>query len=99
VGRAGQVSAPGRSRPGGGGRCGLWGRLAYVVAVKGTTSAYAQGAVPVMMACSGRGRPPVPRYRSTPANLRQLAIAHVSQARPVTWRQVTKAIRGHPPPP
>jgi SRSO17 transposase len=70
--------------------------FAYVVAVKGTTSAHAQDAVPVMMAYSGRGRPPVSRYRSAPVNLRQLAIAHASQARPVTWRHGTKATRGNP---
>jgi len=102
-----QITTAGRSRPvvvadAGYGdnttfRQELTGRsFAYVVAVKGTTSAHAQDAVPVMMAYSGRGRPPVSRYRSAPASLRQLAIAHASQARPVTWRQGTKATRGNP---
>ena len=68
----------------------------YAVAVKGTTSAYAQDAVPVMMDYGGRGRPPVSRYRTPPANLRQLAIAHAGQAQPVTWRQGTKAAKGNP---
>jgi SRSO17 transposase len=70
--------------------------FAYVVAVKGTTSAYAQQAVPQTVAHGGRGRPSVPRYRTPPASLRQLAIAHASQVRPVTWRRGTKAAKGNP---
>src|SRR5262249_11961753 len=78
-------------------RCALTGRgFAYVVAVKGTTSAHAQDAVPATMAYGGRGRPPVPRYRTPPANLRQLAIACAAKAQPVTWRQGTKATKGNP---
>jgi SRSO17 transposase len=78
-------------------RCELADRgFAYVVAVKGTTSAHAQDAVPATVAYGGRGRPPVPRYRSAPANLRQLALAHASQIQPVTWRQGTKATKGNP---
>ena len=52
-----------------------------------------------MMAYGGRGRPPGPAYRAPPANLRQLAIAHAGQIRPVTWRQGTKATKGNPAPP
>jgi SRSO17 transposase len=68
----------------------------YVLAVKPATSAYAQDTIPAMMAYGGRGRPPVPRYRSAPASLRQLAIARAAEARPVTWRQGTKATAGNP---
>jgi len=78
-------------------RLGLTARgFAYVVAVKGTTSAYARDAVPAAMAYRGRGRPPVPRYRTPPASLRQLAIADAAQVQPVTWRQGTKATKGNP---
>jgi SRSO17 transposase len=68
----------------------------YVVAVNGTTSAYAHDTVPATMACRGQGRPSVPRYRSQPLSLRQLAIAHAGQIQPVTWRQGTKATKGNP---
>ncbi len=68
----------------------------YAVAVKGTTSAYPHDAVPEMMACSGRGRPGVPRYRARPLPLRQLAIASADMIAPVTWRQGTKATRDNP---
>ena len=48
----------------------------YVVAVKGTTSAYAGDAQPVTRSLGGGpGRPPKPAYPAPPANLRQLAIA------------------------
>jgi SRSO17 transposase len=67
-----------------------------VIAVKGTTSAHAHDAVPATMAYGGRGRPSVPRYRSPPLSLRQLAIASADQVQPVTWRQGTKATRGNP---
>jgi SRSO17 transposase len=68
----------------------------YVVAVKGTTSAYAHGAVPETVAYGGRGQPPKPAYPHPPANLRQLAIASAADIQPVTWRQGTKATRGNP---
>jgi SRSO17 transposase len=78
-------------------RCELTGRgFAYVVAVKGTTSARPHDAVAQTMAYGGRGRPSVPRYRTPPADLRQLAAACASQAQPVTWRQGTKATKGNP---
>jgi SRSO17 transposase len=70
--------------------------FAYAVAVKGTTSAYAQQAVPQTMAYGGRGRPSVPRYRTPPVNLRQLAIAHASQVQPLTWRRGAKTAKGNP---
>ena len=69
----------------------------YVVAVKGTTSAYAGDARPVTRSLGGGpGRPPKPGYPSPPVNLRALAIAHADQARPVTWRQGTRATNGNP---
>jgi SRSO17 transposase len=69
----------------------------YVLAVKGTTSAYAGDAEPVTPARrSGPGRPPKPAYPGPPVNLRQLAIAHAGQARPVTWRHGTRATPGNP---
>jgi len=78
-------------------RCELTDRdFAYVVAVKGTTSAHPHDAVAETMAYGGRGRPSVPRYRTPAADLRQLAIAHASQIQPVTWRQGTRATKGNP---
>ncbi len=68
----------------------------YVVAVKGATSAHPSDAVPEVMAYGGRGRPSVPRYRSAPVSLRQLALAHAAEAAPVTWRQGTKTSHGNP---
>jgi SRSO17 transposase len=69
----------------------------YIVAVKGTTSAYAGDAQPVTRSLGGGpGRPPRPAYPRPPANLRTLAIASAGKIRPVTWRQGTKATRGNP---
>ena len=68
----------------------------YVIAVKGSTSARPGGAVPETLAYGGLGRPSVPRYRTAPASLRQLAIAHADQTRKVTWRQGTKTTQGNP---
>ena len=68
----------------------------YVLAVKGTTSAYGHDAVPETMDYGGRGRPSVPRYRTAPASLRHLALAHAASLQPVTWRQGTKATKGNP---
>lgn len=42
------------------------------------------------------GRPSVPRYRTPPVSLRQLAIAHSDQLQQVTWRHGTWASRGNP---
>ena len=69
----------------------------YVVAVKGTTSAYPGDAQPVTPARgSGPGRPRKPAYPAPAVNLRQLAIAHAGQTRQVTWRQGTKATKDNP---
>jgi SRSO17 transposase len=69
----------------------------YVVAVRGTTSAYADDARPVARGLGGGpGRPPKPAYPAPPANLRQLAIASADKTGPVTWRQGTRATKGNP---
>jgi SRSO17 transposase len=69
----------------------------YVLAVKGTTSAYAGDAEPVTRhRRGGPGRPPGAAYPGPPANLRQLAITHADEARPVTWRHGTKVTKGNP---
>ena len=68
----------------------------YVIAVKPTVSARPREDVPQALAYGGLGRPSVPRYRTAPVTLRQLAIAHADQIQPVTWRQGTKATKGNP---
>ena len=69
----------------------------YVVAVKGTASAYAGNARPAARSPGGGpGRPPRPACPPPPANLRQLAIACADEIAPVTWRQGTKATHGNP---
>jgi SRSO17 transposase len=70
--------------------------FAYVVAAKGSTSAYPHDAAPQALAYGGTGRPSTPRYRTPAASLRQLAIAHAGQAQQVTWRQGTRATKGNP---
>ena len=55
----------------------------YVVAVRGTTSAYCGDAQPVTRSRGGGpGRPPKPAYPAPPVNLRQLAIANADQIQP-----------------
>ncbi|MGO9293695.1 MAG: transposase [Streptosporangiaceae bacterium] len=69
----------------------------YVLAVKGTTSAYPGDAQPVTPA--PRGGPGRPRKAACPGpavNLRQLAIASADSIQMVTWRQGTKATKGNP---
>jgi SRSO17 transposase len=69
----------------------------YVLAVKGTTSAYPGDDRPVRRTRrGGPGRPPGPAYPAPPVNLRQLAIACAGDIRQVTWRQGTKATKGNP---
>jgi SRSO17 transposase len=62
----------------------------YAVAVKGSTSAHDGDAVPQARPYGGLGQPPKPAYPHPPATLRQLALAHAGQVRPVTWRHGTK---------
>src|SRR5271170_2552269 len=68
----------------------------YVLAVKGTTSAYAGDAQPVTRARRGPGRAPSPAYPQPAANLRQLALAGAASIQQVTWRHGTKAATGNP---
>jgi SRSO17 transposase len=66
-------------------------RLPYVLAVKATTSAYPADATPTAPPYSGRGRPPVPRYRDDPSNLTTLALAAGRRAlHRITWRHGTR---------
>ena len=73
-------------------RLGLESRgLSYVVAVKSTTSAYPGAAKPQTLPYHGRGRPPVPRYRQAPVNLKTLVLdAGRRTGRVVTWRHGTR---------
>jgi SRSO17 transposase len=68
----------------------------YAVAVKGSTSAHDGDAVPQARPYGGLGQPPKPACPRPPATLRQLALAHAGQARPVTWRHGTKATPDNP---
>jgi SRSO17 transposase len=69
----------------------------YVVAVKETTSAHPEHAQPELIAASGRGRPPKPRYREAPNNLRDLALAAGRDAGvEVTWRHGTRKTKKNP---
>jgi SRSO17 transposase len=68
----------------------------YAVAVKGGTSAYAHDAAPQTAPYGGRGQPPKPAYPGPPVTVRQLALAHAAQVRPVTWRQGTKTSTDNP---
>jgi SRSO17 transposase len=79
-------------------RLGLTERgLPYVVAVKGTTSAHPADVMPSAPPYSGRGRPPVPRYREDPTNLTALALAAGRSAlRRVTWRHGSRRSARNP---
>ena len=79
-------------------RCELDARgLPYVLAVKATTSAYPAQAEPVTPPYTGRGRPPVPRYRDAPSTLAAVALAAGRRAlRRVTWRHGTRTTAGNP---
>ena len=68
----------------------------YVVGVKAATSAWAGDAAPAVPARGGPGRPRNPGYPAPAVSLRQLAIAHADQIRPVTWRHGTKTTAGNP---
>ena len=65
--------------------------LRYVLDVKGATSALLADAVPEMPAASGRGRPPVARYRGPFATLAALATTAGQDALThVDWRAGTR---------
>ncbi len=68
----------------------------YAVAVKGSTTAHDGGAVPQARPYGGLGQPPKPAYPRPPVTLRQLALAHAAQIRPVTWRQGTRTGKDNP---
>jgi SRSO17 transposase len=70
-------------------RLGLEARgLAYVVQVKGTTSAYPEAVAPQVAPYPGRGRRPRPRYHTTRSSLARLvAAAGPSAAKTVAWRE------------
>jgi SRSO17 transposase len=69
----------------------------YVVAVRETTSAYAVDVAAELPASKGRGRPPKPRYRDAPSNLRDLAVAAGRDAFvEVTWRHGTRKTKDNP---
>src|SRR5215208_4716268 len=70
-------------------RSGLQDRgIPYMLQVKAATSAYPETATPEQPAWSGRGRPPLARYRDKPSALRELVLAAGAQrAQQVTWRQ------------
>jgi SRSO17 transposase len=72
--------------------------IPYVLAVKGSTSAYPAEAVPeTAPASSGRGRPSVPRYRDNPSSLKDLALAAGRRSlHRLTWRRGTKTAPGNP---
>ena len=68
----------------------------YAVAVKGGTTAHDGDAVPQARPYGGLGQPPKAAYPAPPATVRQLAIAHADQVRPVTWRHGTRTTRDNP---
>jgi SRSO17 transposase len=71
--------------------------LPYVVAVKGTTSAYPADVTPSAPPYTGRGRPPTPRYRDEAATLTGLALAAGRRAlHRVTWRHGSHHNTGNP---
>jgi SRSO17 transposase len=61
---------------------------AYVAQVSGDLTAHAEGAAPEARPYSGRGRRPLPRYRTPPVGLREHVLAAGRAAvRQVTWRK------------
>ncbi len=63
-------------------------KLAYVVEVKGTTSAYAPQVAAEQPPWRGSGRRPARRYRAAPSTLRELALAAGREATTaIAWRE------------
>jgi SRSO17 transposase len=79
-------------------RLGLHERgFTYVVQVDPTATAYPADVTPTARPYTGRGRPPVPAYPTSPRTLRQLALATGRRAlRWVTWRHGTRLSRTNP---
>ena len=70
--------------------------LAYVVALKASTSVY-PGHAQVFTTYSGRGRPAKPGYRQAPVSLAHLALTLGRAAfEQVCWRQGTRKTAGNP---
>jgi len=67
--------------------------IGYIVAVKGSTSAYAADAAPVIAPrTAGRGRPPKPGYPDPPTNCKDLVLAAGRSARRrISWRRGTRS--------
>jgi SRSO17 transposase len=71
--------------------------LDYAVAVSPTLSAHPAEATPVAPPYSGRGRPPVLKYRDKPSTLGRLALAAGEAAcRQATWRDGTRRTPDNP---
>lgn len=71
--------------------------IPYIVGVKGATSAYPAEVEPETVPYAGRGRRPVPKYRTKPSTLRELALQAGRRAlRRVTWRRGSKRTKGNP---
>lgn len=71
--------------------------IGYVVAVKGSTSAYPGDAMPVTAPYSGRGRPPRPGYPDQAGTVAELVqAAGRGRLRQVTWRHGSKKTPGNP---
>ena len=69
----------------------------YVVAVKGSATAYPGDAIPMTPAHSGRGRRPAPRYPGTALSCKDLILgAGCTALRTVTWRHGSKADPNNP---
>ena len=73
-----------------------WGldarQVAYVVEVRGDTSAYPEQVHPTIAPHKGRGRRPRPRYRDQPSSLSELAMAAGDQACvELIWRRGSRA--------
>jgi SRSO17 transposase len=67
--------------------------LAYVLDVKGQTSAITEDTTPEQPAWSGRGRPPAPRYRRPFSTLADLTAAAGEQACvEISWREGTRGL-------
>jgi SRSO17 transposase len=70
---------------------------AYVVQVSGDLSAHAEDAVPELTPYLGRGRRPLPRYRTQPVGLREHVLAAGRDAvRQVTWREGSRGPMSSP---
>ncbi|MBS9376548.1 hypothetical protein GON09_005569 [Rhodococcus sp. B50] len=71
--------------------------IAYMVAVKATTSVYPADAVPETPPRTGRGRPFTARYRVPKSSCQDMVTAAGrNQALTVSWRRGTKSTPGNP---